>query len=217
MWAELSEDNKACGIGHEQSPIDIKLADVIPADFADVEIHWKPFEPVVTDNGHTIQINTDGMGGYALLGGVPYDLLQFHFHHLSEHTLDGEHTPMEVHFVHKSKAGDLLVLGVLLRQGDAEEPTIATVWPLVPGPHEISLGSEPIDATTMLPAEFGSFRYAGSLTTPPCSEVVTWNVFADPVYLSESQIQTYRDHYENNYRPVQSLYRRLVLAEGISE
>ena len=78
-------------------------------------------------------------------------------------------------------------------------------------------GSEPIDATTMLPAEFGSFRYAGSLTTPPCSEVVTWNVFADPVYLSESQIQTYRDHYENNYRPVQSLYRRLVLAEGISE
>lgn len=35
------------------------------------------------------------------------------------------------------------------------------------------------------------YRYAGSLTTPPCSEVVIWNVFENPINISSSQVIIY--------------------------
>jgi hypothetical protein len=39
-------------------------------------------------------------GSYIIVEGIRYNLLQFHFHQPSEHTLNGNHLPMEVHFVH---------------------------------------------------------------------------------------------------------------------
>ena len=132
VWSELSPEYAACGAGTEQSPIDIHAADAIAAEFAPVEINWNSFTPEVVNNGHTIQVNTDGEGGFANVNGVRYDLLQYHFHAASEHTIDGEHGALEVHFVHKSEAGDLLVVGALIEEGE-ENPALAKLWPLMPG------------------------------------------------------------------------------------
>ncbi len=211
-WGELSPDWKECGIGQQQSPIDIVKTSAIAADFNAAEVHWMPFVPKIVDNGHTIQVNTDGRAGYAELNGVKYNLLQFHFHHQSEHTIDGAHSPLEVHFVHQSEAGDLLVLGVLMNEGKLNQAveTIEAAWPAVGA----EAGGDRYDASSMLPANHASFRYQGSLTTPPCSQIVTWNVYADPVEVSAEQVALFASHYANNARPVQPLNRRFLLTDA---
>lgn len=52
------------------------------------------------------------------LDGEHYELVQYHFHAPSEHMIDGERAPLELHFVHKSATGTLAVLGVLVEVGD---------------------------------------------------------------------------------------------------
>lgn len=212
-WGDISEEFKECAIGQEQSPIDIVPAKAVKAEFSPAELHWTPFVPTIVDNGHTVQVNANGQGGYAEMNGVRYDLVQLHFHHESEHTVDGTHSPLEVHFVHKSAAGDLLVLGALLQAGEPNDlmQTVETAWPGVG--EEVTLTNS-IDPSGLLPADHQSFRYEGSLTTPPCSQIVTWNVYADPVEVSQEQIDLFASHYANNARPVQPLNRRFLLVDG---
>ena len=68
-----------------------------------------------------------------------------------------------------------------------------------------------IDLATLIPDDSAIFRYAGSLTTPPCSEIVSWVVFDRPVEVSPIQIEAFAELYPNNYRPTQSTNRRFVL------
>ena len=54
---------------------------------------------------------------------------------------------------------------------------------------ETNVTIEPFTFDRILPEDKTKyFRYKGSLTTPPCSEVVTWTVFKDPVSISERQV-----------------------------
>ncbi|MFY8030705.1 MAG: carbonic anhydrase [Devosia sp.] len=212
-WGEISEEFAACATGASQSPIDIVPTNAVAAAVSPVETNWQAFIPTVVNNGHTIQANTNGQGGYAMLDGKRYDLLQFHFHHQSEHTINGQHAPMEVHFVHKSEAGDLLVLGVMLQAGTAN-PAIGSVWSTAPAAGNETVASGTIDISGLLPATSTSFRYQGSLTTPPCSEIVTWNVYAEPAQLSQEQIDTFGTLYPNDARPVQPLNRRFILSDA---
>lgn len=179
-----------------------------------IDIVWTPFVPEIVDNGHSLQVNARGEGGFAALDGVRYDLLQFHFHHQSEHTIDGARSPLEVHFVHQSDAGDLLVLGVMMQAGE-KNPVFAEVlaaWPETTG--SFIAGTDLLNASGLLPAEAAAFHYQGSLTTPPCSQVAFWNVFAQPIEVSEAQIAAFAARYSNNSRPLQPLNRRFVLLTG---
>ncbi|MCP5365519.1 MAG: carbonic anhydrase family protein [Hyphomicrobiales bacterium] len=209
-WSALSPDFKACNIGTQQSPIDIRTDEAVSADIPPLTIDWTSFQPEVENNGHTIKVRTKGQGGYVSLGGKRYNLRHFHFHQLSEHTIDGEHSPMEMHFVHKSEDGDFLVIGAMLVPG-AENETIAEVWSLMPETQGEQMGREPIDPKTLIPGRGEIFRYAGSLTTPPCSEIVTWYIYAEPLKVSQQQIEDFAKLYANNYRPVQATNRRVVL------
>ena len=210
VWSELSPDFAACGAGAEQSPIDIPTDEAIAAEFEPVAISWNAFTPEVVNNGHTIQINTNGQGGFAEVAGVRYDLLQYHFHAASEHTIDGEHGALEVHFVHKSDAGDLLVVGALIEEGE-ENPALSKLWPLAPGEEGSAMGASAVDPLALVPDDGDAYRYAGSLTTPPCTEIVTWNVMVAPITASEAQIAAFTELYPHNNRPVQPLGRRFVL------
>src|SRR2546421_555955 len=72
----------------------------------------------IINNGHTIQVN---IGDSSVLGygNTNYRLLQFHFHHPSEHLIGGKSFPMEVHFVHANAASSLAVIGALMTGGRA--------------------------------------------------------------------------------------------------
>ena len=163
----------------------------------------------MVDNGHTIQVNTDAGGGI-MLEGREFSLLQFHFHLPSEHTVDGSDFPMEVHFVHQADEGDLAVIGVFMDAGDAH-PAIQAVWDAIPGVDESPAPIEGFDPNALLPEGLGYSRYAGSLTTPPCSEVVSWVVMGKSITVSQEQIDAFAAQYPMNARPVQPLHRRFVL------
>ncbi|HWA45807.1 MAG TPA: carbonic anhydrase [Hypericibacter adhaerens] len=207
-WGELSADFKVCELGFEQTPIDLKNA--ISAQLAGVEPDFRPMPLKILNNGHTIQVNCDP-GSRSRIDGRSFELLQFHFHHPSEHLLAGRAFDLELHFVHRAESGQLAVLGVFIQQG-AENAALQPIWagmPAVAGPVQ-DVGTQ-ITPASLLPTERGFFRYQGSLTTPPCSEGVLWTMFKQPIEASEDQIRKFAALFPSNARPVQGVNRRFLL------
>jgi carbonic anhydrase len=211
QWGKLSPDFKTCELGIQQTPIDLK--DGIRAEIGGVELAYPAMPLRVLNNGHTIQVNC-APGGRARINDAAYDLLQFHFHHPSEHLLSGKPFDLECHFVHKSAAGNLAVVGVFLKPG-AENPGLQPIWQAMPaqeGPEHLI--ETAIDLTALLPRSRDYFRYIGSLTTPPCSEGVLWTVFRSPIEASPEQIRRFAQLFPLNARPVMPLNRRFLLETG---
>lgn len=207
-WSELNPANAPCQAGAQQSPVD--LAGAASAAIAAPVPHWIPVRGgEVANNGHTLQVNVDSAGSVKL-NGKDYILKQFHFHHPSEHTLDGKAYPLEVHFVHAAPDGDLAVIGVLFEDGEANA-NLDAIWSAAPVTEGEAHFIATLDAAKFMPAETAAYRYEGSLTTPPCSETVHWTVMAKSATASASQIAAFASLFPHNARPVQPLNRRYVL------
>src|SRR5436190_2715986 len=207
-WGQLKPEFASCGLGKVQSPIDIHGA--LAAAAAPIQFHYQATPLHIIDNGHTIQVNY-APGSSISVAGKRYDLVQFHFHHPSEEKIDGKGFPMVAHLVHKSADGALAVVAVLLREG-AQNPFIDTLWKNLPHEKEKELAAEKvtINAARLLPRSHAYYEYAGSLTTPPCSEGVTWLVLTTPVELSAAQVARFGKIYKANARPVQALNGRAI-------
>jgi len=216
-WADLDSDFALCRDGSEQSPIDLTAA--VPIEDAGIErrlgetvltVEQRAHVMDIVDNGHTIQVTNDAPMTIEL-GGNVYELVQYHFHAPSEHTIDGEHAPLEAHFVHKSAVGELAVFGVLIEEGEHNvilEPVIAAL-PQGSGDSRHVEGLE-LDMNELSPLPQRYFRYEGSLTTPPCSEAVQWLVMADKRQISAEQMAALVSHLHRNNRPVQPVGDRMI-------
>ena len=197
-----------CGKGQSQSPLNIKSTFV--KGRISVTADYKAGPLRILNNGHTIQVNV-ALGSKLRIDGVPYDLLQFHFHRPSEEQIDGKPSAMVIHFVHKNAAGKLAVLGVLLKEGN-ENPGIKTLWthaPAVEGP-EVTPDEVVFNPANLLPREFDFYSYEGSLTTPPCTEGVRFFILKTPVNVSREQVSGFP--FKANARPVQPQNGRLITA-----
>ncbi len=209
-WAKLSRDFRLCGRGTTQSPIDISAisgASVEPIEF---DYNLTPLE--ILHNGHTVQVNYQPGSGITV-GGERYELLQFHFHSPSEHSIAGRQAVMEVHFVHQSADGELAVVGVMMEAGE-ENMALREPWAIMP-----KKAGKPrlearvlINARDLLPSDTGYYRYMGSLTTPPCSEGVNWYVLTQPISVGMEQVRRFAAAVGGNNRPIQAVNNRLVLA-----
>ncbi|MEK6531308.1 MAG: carbonic anhydrase [Deltaproteobacteria bacterium] len=210
-WGGMSKDFEACSGGKAQSPIDI--AGVEEKDLADIEISYKTSKLNIINNGHTVQVNYDS-GSSIKIDGKQYQLVQFHFHDPSEHTVGGKFSPMEVHFVHKDAKGDLAVIGVMINAGK-ENAAYKDIWANLPQKEgaEQKINAT-INATDLLPASRVFYRYAGSLTTPPCTEGVDWSVLKSPIEMSEAQIDAFKAIVKGNNRPVQSMHGRKIMGDA---
>lgn len=206
-WGTLSSDFKACAVGAEQSPIDLK--NPIAAQLEPISFDWKAEAYDVVNNGHTIQANAKAGGGMRV-GASKYELLQFHFHTPSEHAVDGKRAEMEVHFVHRAADGRLGVIGVLMRPG-AANPAFSAVMAAAPSKEGKASLKAPVDPLAMLPARRGYFRYEGSLTTPPCSEVADWMVLVEPITIAQADFDSFKKLFPMNARPLQPVNRRFLL------
>lgn len=223
-WASLSPEFAACGAGLKQSPVDLTKA--ATAEVHELRTSYSPAQLRIIrhehvadgiNNGHTVQVNYAGADALTL-GDEVFPLVQYHFHAPSEHTVDGRHYPMEMHLVHKSAGGKLAVLGVLVEEG-AENGAFAPVWANLPAEKgkEFHLAHVTVDTDALLPKDRSTWRYDGSLTTPPCTEGVQWIVFRKPVQLSTAQIAAFKAIHDGNNRPVQPLNGRVLLADAIAE
>ncbi len=208
-WGELSPDFAACSEGQEQSPVDILAS--APVNPADIVLNYQPTGLNIVNNGHTIKVDYDE-GSSFQVEGKTYNLLQFHFHTLSEHTIAGQYSDMEMHLVHQSPDGEYAVIGVMINRG-AENPAFTLVWDNMPAEEgELeTISGVTVNAEDLLPQDQSYYRYNGSFTTPPCTEGVKWFVLSTPVELSEAQVAAFEKIYEGNYRPVQPFNDRTFL------
>lgn len=96
---------------------------------------------------------------------------------------------------------------------DAGEAHVAlpAIWDAIPGAEETPMALAGFDPNALLPEGRSYSRYAGSLTTPPCSEVVSWVAVGEPISVSQAQVEAFMALYPTNARPVQPLHRRFIL------
>ncbi|WIB77339.1 carbonic anhydrase family protein [Curtobacterium sp. MCPF17_002] len=203
-WGGLSDAFGTCSSGSEQSPVDL------PAARHGSALDLTAGGPVTgqtADNGHTVQFTAED-GAETRIGGDALQLVQMHFHAGSEHTVDGEAAAAEFHFVHADAEGGLTVVGVLADRGGhntAYDSYIAGATATADAARKST-----VDVGAMLPESRSYSTYAGSLTTPPCSEGVRWIVLEDRVELGSDQLADLEAAHDHNARPVQPLGERTV-------
>lgn len=207
-WGDLDPASRVCSIGDRQSPIAID--DSIKAQLAPLQFAWAGRPDTIVNNGHSIQLNF-GEGSTFNVGPERYTLVQFHFHHPSEHLINDKSFAMEAHFVHRNAAGSLGVIGVLITPGKPN-PVFAKVVATMPAAEGPPVKADPgIDPNSLLPSKLAYYRYSGSLTTPPCSETVDWMLLEEPIEVAEADVAAFAKLYPMNARPAQKLDRRFVL------
>ncbi|XP_073495582.1 carbonic anhydrase 14 isoform X3 [Phyllobates terribilis] len=210
-WAKSYPD---CG-GTAQSPINIKTADVSydgtlppirPEGYSSPG--GAPF--TLSNNGHTVKLS---LPPSMRLRGLPnnYTAVQLHLHWGStsnpggsEHQLDGEISPAELHIVHynsdkfpdineaKDKPDGLAVLGILIETGSDDNAAYGNIISHLDKVTYVdqSVSVPSFNIEVLLPEGLDQyFRYGGSLTTPPCYESVLWTVFYNKVQISMSQME----------------------------
>eukprot|EP01041_Mallomonas_annulata_P008987 gene8987-18597_t len=147
------------------------------------------------------------------VSGVDYTLAQFHMHSPSEHKVNGRYAAAEIHFVHKSAEGKLLVVGVLLdvdKKLKGSNNILQKLWKIIQqhepntnlkDPHEVghaihceakSETPNGLNPYALLPFSKDYYSYDGSLTTYPCSEGVKWIVMKEHIKASEFDIDVFR-------------------------
>jgi carbonic anhydrase len=216
-WGDLDPKFARCKTGSRQSPIDLPAVAPSDSHFTITRPTYGPTPLVVRNNGHTVEIKNT-VDNAVDLNGVKYNLVQFHFHMPSEHTIGGRSFDAELHFVHQSADGNLLVIAVMFTKG-AENKLLAPIWRWLPT--TVTDQWTPIPDVSMnlrelLPVDLRFEHYDGSLTVPPCTEAVSWFVAEpsakEPLHLSADQISQYRALMGGpTNRPLQPLNGRAVV------
>ncbi|KAG8035753.1 hypothetical protein G9C98_001409 [Cotesia typhae] len=234
----------SCG-GSNQSPVNLdfkKFREVV--DPQKLQFHHYdnvPKKMIIVNNGHTLELRGQWPDNeIPFISGGPlqsqYIFHQLHFHwginnqEGSEHTIHGKSFPLEMHLVHYKKDYDsfnnalnhtdgISVIGVFFDiQPDGSEgitDVLKNASNLVSPHTEVNL--EPF-ALSNFDGVFTAPKYAsyyGSLTTPPCTEAVTWIFPVSVLDVSKYQMKTFRcinfKHEDfHNYRPAQKLNDRII-------
>jgi len=229
--------------GQRQSPINVVTNRVVRKHFKPIEFRnfdQIPTEMNLTNNYHTAKATLEWERvPHIRSGGLPgdYKVINFHFHwgkydyKGSEHTVDGESYPLEMHIVCQNTKYEaieealqhpdgLAVLGIMFEVSEANNRAMKRLEPalreIVKGGASLSV-DEPPRLMELMPWNTNDFyRYDGSLTTPNCNEVVTWTIFLETVKITEKQLALFRQlkgdpvPIGRNYRPPQNRYGRSV-------
>ncbi|GAA2843741.1 hypothetical protein GCM10010452_85220 [Crossiella cryophila] len=167
----------------------------------------------VRDHEETEEAEVKPGSGFVTAGGVRFDLIQFHFHTPAEHRFAGRQYPLEMHLVHRSAAGKLLVVGVPLRAG--EHSTVDTVLAKLAPECGAPVHIHSINLNTLLPHNKHTLHYQGSLTTHPFDEGVQWYLAAEKT-VSQATLSRFQGLFSHgNSRAVQPLNGRHFTEVGL--
>ncbi|ANZ60935.1 hypothetical protein AYR62_11840 [Secundilactobacillus paracollinoides] len=192
-------------VNDHQSPIDIDTANtVVINQYLPFTMNNKHHLKLDRDDGTTIQVTGTG---HASIFNRPFHFVQLHFHWTSEHLIDGETTPLEIHMVYQSSIGQLCVVSLMVKHGPADETLQEIIDNFKP---DEDIPVEFLIKNWVHEKSYG-FHYLGSLTTPPLTEGVEWVVITNPlVTASVDQLAWFKKHFASNDRTVQELNGRVV-------
>ncbi|KAM4651355.1 receptor-type tyrosine-protein phosphatase gamma isoform 1-T1 [Discoglossus pictus] len=250
--------NVDCG-GMHQSPIDIADYNAqIRDEYQELQLEGFDNESSnrtwMKNTGKTVAILLKDyyfISGAGLPGRFKAEKVEFHWGQSnasagSEHSINGRRFPveMQIYFYNPDDfdsfgaaimdkrliAAMSVFFQVSQRNNPALDPIIHGLKGVVH--HEKETLLDPFILRDLLPTSLSSFyRYTGSLTTPPCSEIVEWVVFSRPVPISYHQLEAFysiftteqQDHVKsveylrNNFRPRQSLNDRVVFKSAVKD
>ena len=207
VWAGLDAANSACSSGTVQSPINIDSS--VQQAAAKPQVNF-PKAPVVFENlGTTIEVV---MNGTTKVGNQDFALKQYHIHTPSEHRINREYSPLEVHMVHTAVADPTKIAVIALMFElctEASDPIIAGITPslskiqAVGSETEIEEGIDTAGLQAHIAAS-NVLQYTGSLTTPPCSEGVTFLIVENPLKISVADFNAIKKVVKFNSRFTQN-------------
>ena len=224
-WGKLSPKFSACGDGKSQSPIDIDRT--VKADLPSLKAEFKPAQlkivhhehmADVINTGHSIQVNYTE-GDTLQIGDAQFELLQYHFHSPSEHTVGGTTLPDgDAPRASSRPTASWRSRVCCIAEGAQNAASRSRLGEFTKAEErETHLEHMTVNVDDLLPKNRSTYRYDGLLTTPPCSEGVRWMLFTTPIQLSAKQIGAFRDIRKGNSRPVQPLNGRRPATDRVVE
>ncbi|KAI4670396.1 hypothetical protein J4E81_002065 [Alternaria sp. BMP 2799] len=206
-WASLAPENEACKSGTNQSPINIDATITAASGRPVLDI---PDAEVIFENlGTTIEVVVNGTTSYA---GTNFRLVQFHMHTPSEHHINDEYFPLEIHMVHQGvdDESQLAVIALMfeISSGDSASmiQSLSSSLADIATPGTKTTISSGIDFTDVVETLKTSDiqTYSGSLTTPPCAEGVTFLIVKDPLPVSVEDFNAIKKIVKFNSRFIQN-------------
>ncbi|KAL0566797.1 hypothetical protein V5O48_015202 [Marasmius crinis-equi] len=207
LWGFLNANNTACGTGQRQSPIN--LNDSIPEP-PPVEVSIPYTKEAVFENlGQTLEVMN--VTGTTTFNDTKYNLKQFHFHTPSEHRINGEYHPLEMHMVHQTEDGSgFVVLAIFFAFSEDGSTTELLTSATQNIAHVTDAGAITTTGALNFTAITSAFEceskshYVGSLTTPPCTEDINFIILKEPfpidvkTYNAMKKIMKFNARYTQN-------------------
>jgi len=221
-WGRLDPNFTRCAMGVYQSPVDIKTTEVTYNPMlGTLHRDYTAANFTLVDNIFNIALRCEDAGGTVRIDGVKYKLKNIHWHSPSEHTINGERFAVEQHMVHVSDDGNISVVAILYRLG-RPDPFLMQLQEKLSELYVEACKAEkgapfPAGVVSLWPLRYyGSmyYRYVGSLTTPPCTENIIWNILGrvreTTIEQAAALIAPLEQDYRRNNRPTQPLNGRTV-------
>jgi len=209
-WASIGY--KDCN-GKYQSPIDIETGNTLSAEhLPDLNFVHENRQYTLLNDGQNINIFSSTLSGSLNYGGTRYDFVRLHFHHNSEHRINGRFSPAEMHMEYKNNEGVLITVCRMLELGAEDAPLLSLLFNQLPTTANTQRQLETsVNLIELLPEQSTYYTYDGSLAEPPCSAGVRYIVLKEPLFLTESALQKFSALFPNNRRPLQPLNNRFIL------
>lgn len=199
-----------CRTGQRQSPIAIEGTDPVIMHRLNTNYDVAPID--MKNNQHSVSMAyTDG--SHLRVGAKFFTLQRISFHTPAEHTVAGKVFPMSIQFHHRGPDGKWAVIETLVNEGREHRAAQEFLenLPIEPG-QSMKRPKVLVNARDLMPAEKDYYRYMGSLSTPPCTEGVSWYVLKKPIQLSKEQIAMAKGVVGgDSARPIQARNNRMIL------
>ncbi|XP_052115348.1 alpha carbonic anhydrase 7 [Arachis duranensis] len=220
-WGDIKPEWRTCKTGKMQSPIDLNDRKVQVAKLGPLNLNYNPSNNATLKNkGHEIQLDIHEPTSSLQINGTSYTLVNLHWHIPSEHTINRQRFDLELHLVHQTPiTNQIAVIGILYKIGTRSDPVLLSLKEPLEALNRSSAGasvSVPVFDPRVVDINDTKlyYRYMGSLTTPPCTEGVTWTVLKQIRSVKEEQIVSLQNAVNDgpggNARPIQPTNNRIV-------
>ncbi|KAK5097026.1 hypothetical protein LTS08_007046 [Lithohypha guttulata] len=199
-WGKLSPDYHLCQDGTQQSPIALGLNQGLslyhqpdfsgyPSEVLGNYYNWG-YGPAFTfyrEPGNYTSLP------YMTVDGERMYMTGWHIHSPADHTVGGDRSKAEIHYVHYTADGhERAVVAIRLDPGREDSPFFAQFPPAIHFNDTSAiqnLDMDPMQAIREV-SNFSEFwTYKGSLTSPPCKEGLQWFLARNILFTSRIQMQ----------------------------